>query len=160
MLPRVEWSRLFRRFRLTLLPVQIWGIGAGCVVAQELPPRQFQHAPGCVISTFYAPIGDIDKLCRAFGAQAATARGRIWSCTAGCTQIKADPCDWLWSVDPMDQYAQLSCHENAHVNGWPAEHGSGADVSEARERAPRQRVPTAGQVLPARQAVGANAQIR
>lgn len=45
----------------------------------------------------------------------------VVGCARGVAITMPNPCQW-----PDDEtYAQLLCHEMAHVNGWPANHPEG-----------------------------------
>jgi hypothetical protein len=40
------------------------------------------------------------------------------ACVRGTTVFVPNPCDY-----PTEKFAILLCHEQAHLQGWPAEHG-------------------------------------
>jgi len=85
----------------------LWLKPSGGLTIQR-PPSRYQ---GDVQSTVHFS-DNAELLCAIIKAP-----GRAIACgNPGGIMIVPNPCRW------GDPYAELMCHEMAHVNGWPADH--------------------------------------
>ena len=87
----------------------------------DMPPKAYREPPLCDVKVHYVPRREVGRACRALGLDAYTA-AHAYACTKGCFRIEIDPCEYYDYIDKRDNHALLACHENAHTNGWPADH--------------------------------------
>jgi hypothetical protein len=77
-------------------------------VFDGMPPSRFRAPATMTVET-----GSVDKCGKA-------APGLFFeACVRNNVVHVANPCDY-----PGEQFARLLCPEQAHLNGWPAEHGA------------------------------------
>jgi hypothetical protein len=75
----------------------------------ELPPQRFQGDAGAMVQ-FKT---DVTKLC----GVSPDPKKRMAACQDGEFIVLPNPCQFA------EPYARIVCHEMAHKQGWPADHG-------------------------------------
>ena len=91
------------------LSAVVWSVAIGGSVLR--PPMVFQGDTWAFVR--WVDITKVDQACRDMGA---TVSGRIQGCSKGRNVVLPNPCR-------LEGYsADVTCHEMAHVNGWPADH--------------------------------------
>lgn len=91
-----------------------------------VPPPQYDHAPTRPFIDYRTHFWDINSACRKFGDFSYEPFGyRLWGCIVP-GKIDGVPL----RIVPDDQDAEFTAclirHENAHLNGWPANHPGGS----------------------------------
>lgn len=76
------------------------------------PPTRYQHDAKFTVVT--RSVEATNAYCRAWGT-----RPDAYACELWGTVNIPNPCEWA-----NDEYAELLCHEQGHVLGWPADHGN------------------------------------
>lgn len=76
------------------------------------PPAEYRGGPAVTLSVTFAPFGEVDPRCRAWGALASWT---IVGCQRQEEMISPDPCDARFEGE---KYASVMCHEVAHARGW------------------------------------------
>ena len=85
------------------------------------PPSYYAAPPPSTMIELYLPAMTVDWLCRILGVRAGAGK-RVYGCASwqigGCLVIlpRTDP-----QITRADQDA-IRLHEQAHCNGWPADH--------------------------------------
>lgn len=74
----------------------------------ERPPERYQHGAAAVVLFMDT---DMDVFCQSIGGVRAPDQ-RIVACAKGRVIYLPNPCR------VQETYAQLACHEMAHINGW------------------------------------------
>ena len=92
-------------------------------VAELEPPSQYSHpyydGP---VEERVLPVAEVRVLCDSLGASHSSADASAPGGTAACAWVNDDTCFIILPADelaPVDTYRR---HENAHCNGWPADH--------------------------------------
>lgn len=81
------------------------------------PPQRFTG--GAKVKVEFVSPDEANRIC-ANQASGLPVCGRLfYACHRDGKLIMPNPCGYPMS----DPYAKLFCHEQAHVNGWPASHG-------------------------------------
>jgi hypothetical protein len=78
------------------------------MVYDGMPPARFRAPASLIVKTgAVAECGDAGP-------------GLVFeACARDKTVFMPNPCDF-----PSEKFAVLLCHESAHLQGWPAEHGA------------------------------------
>lgn len=82
------------------------------------PPAQYRMA---TVNTplFVRPEAEVQATCMG-GGTAAPGRGiRVAACSGASGVVLPDPCPY---AERGERFAQLLCHELAHLGGWPKDH--------------------------------------
>lgn len=77
-----------------------------------MPPERFQESAELHIKFVPEPNSP--------GACGIASKGVFEACVRGNTVYLPNPCP----MGNTERFARLTCHEMAHVNGWPADHGA------------------------------------
>lgn len=94
-----------------------WALALSAVVPTTLtydhmPPERFQGDTGVLQIRFVAEPN-------AEGACGLSSKGTFQACVRGGVLILPNPCP----RGATERFAELTCHEMAHRNGWPDNHG-------------------------------------
>lgn len=79
------------------------------------PPRRYQGDTTATVELLDPE--RVPPLCKALGGFSPPGQYAV-ACATGRTIVMPNPCRWPNRSD----YADLLCHEMAHVNGWPSDH--------------------------------------
>lgn len=82
------------------------------LVYDGMPPDRFQQSAEVRVKFVPEPNSE--------GACGISSRGIFEACVRGHTVYLPNPCP----LGNTERFARLTCHEMAHVNGWPADHGA------------------------------------
>lgn len=81
------------------------------LIYDGMPPDRFQQSAEMHVKIVPEP--------NSKGACGLASQGIFEACIRGTTIYLPNPCPF----GPTESYARLVCHEMAHHNGWPANHG-------------------------------------